>query len=111
VEDAAGRIPSILEIVSSDLFPWVVIGAGVGFVLNARDQGYVGISAVFERYGVTRVPFLVWLLLDIAFFIGVGPLVVTAAYAPAGLFQAITLGLGWPLVIRGATANINRREG
>ena len=103
-----GEVPSIFEIVLSDIFVWVFLGAVLGFVLNATHPEYEGIRAVFKRYGKVNVPLYITVPLDLLFFLLLGPIIVTAAYVPAAVFQGMTLGLGWPLVIRGAVANIDR---
>lgn len=104
----SGTIPSIKQIATYDVFGWVVLGAIMGFIINASHPDYQGIRAVFARYTNTAVSLWITIPLDLLFFLGLGPLIVTAAYAPAGVFQGVTLGLGWPLVIRGAVSNLNR---
>ena len=103
-----GAIPSIKQIATNDIFGWVVLGAIMGFIINATHPDYQGIRAVFARYTNTVVSLWITIPLDLLFFLGLGPLIVTAAYAPTGVFQGVTLGLGWPLVIRGAASNLNR---
>jgi hypothetical protein len=107
-DSGADKIPSVRDIVSNDIFVWVVLGALLGFVINATHPDYEGIRAVFSRYGRKTVTLWITMPLDLVFFALLGPLIVTAAYAPAGVFQGVTLGLGWPLVIRGAVSNLNR---
>jgi hypothetical protein len=101
-------VPSIRQIATNDIFGWVVLGAIMGFIINATHPDYQGIRAVFARYTNTAVSLWITIPLDLLFFLVLGPLIVTAAYAPAGVFQGVTLGLGWPLVIRGAVSNLNR---
>lgn len=101
-----GAIPGPLEIIASPMYPWVALGAFIGFVLNARDPNYEGVAAVLARYRIRRMPVWIRFILDLAFFVFLGPLIVTAAYSPQGLFQGITLGIAWPLVIRGALTSL-----
>jgi len=78
--------------------------------MNARSGNYEGIKAVLEKHGFTSVPGWITIPFDVVFFAFIGPIIVTAAYLPQELFQGITLGLGWPLVIRGVVANIDKGD-
>ena len=98
-----------MDIAERDIFLWVVLGAVLGFVLNATHPDYEGIRGVFRKYGREGVSLWLTVPLDLLLFVVLGPLIVTAAYDPIAVFQGITLGIGWPLVIRGAVSNITRQ--
>jgi hypothetical protein len=101
-------IPSPIEVIGREVFVWVMLGGFLGYVFNARSADYEGIKSVLERHGFSSVPGWVTMPLDLAFFAVLGPIIVTGVYGPQELFQGVTLGAGWPLVIRGAIANLTK---
>ncbi|TBF43453.1 hypothetical protein ELG72_33330 (plasmid) [Rhizobium leguminosarum] len=91
------------------LYWWCVAGAAGGFVLNINAADYAGIGSVLEKYGIVLRPG--WLLLgDVAFYALFGPLLVIGMYEPRVTLQAITLGLGWPFVVRGVITTVTSKQ-
>lgn len=107
---ARAAVPNPLDILVMPIFPWVVAGAFGGYFLNFRHANYEGSRPLLERYGYGHAPGWVFLIVDLLFFVGFGPTIVTAAYAPEALFQGLTLDLSWPFVIRGAMATAETRR-
>lgn len=105
-DTVAKPIPGPLAVILSDIFPWVALGAAGGYVLNVKSPNYEGTKPLLERHGFTRVSGWVTISLDLLFFVGLGPVLVTAMYAPEAVVQGATLGLGWPFMIRGAIASL-----
>jgi hypothetical protein len=82
-------------------FFWCTAGAVAGFIFNAKAKEYIGVSDVFSRYKVKIGP-VTLLFVDVVFFCILGPIIVMGMYQPAAVYQAVSLGLGWPFVVRGA---------
>jgi hypothetical protein len=82
------------------LFLWCATGAVAGFILNANAKEYVGVSDILKKYNIA-MSYGKLMVCDTLFFCVLGPLLMTGLYDPQAVAQAITLGLGWPFVIRG----------
>jgi hypothetical protein len=81
--------------------------AVAGFILNANSREYVGVSDILKRYQI-NLTLAKLMACDTLFFCLLGPVLMVGIYEPKAVAQAITLGLGWPFVIRGI---INRAQG
>jgi hypothetical protein len=68
--------------------------------LNANAKEYIGVSDILRKYQIT-LNLTSLMVCDTLFFCVLGPILMTGLFEPKAIAQAITLGLGWPFVIRG----------
>ena len=86
-------------------FYWCMIGALTGIILNVRSPMYIGVREVLDKYSIDANNWIVFGL-DLIFFCFLGPIIMIAMYHPGEIYQAISLGIGWPFVIQGQGCSV-----
>lgn len=78
-------------------------GAALGFLYGGPEQTSVG--DLLKRYNL-RLSDVYIFIIDIIIYCLLGPIIVFSMYNPVVVIQAVTLGIGWPLVVRGLTKSM-----